>query len=216
MKKIIIASIVVLVLVIAFFVWSNASDKNINQTNNNNATLNEENVNQTAVTEIQETSSPLTNLDECQPKPNEVYYPVKELGVEILVDKTIADDLIYEFSAKNPDDADDLGSVMFTTKSLVAKDSYCIAEYGPLGALSRIKGEPREDLSTGFYYRTGREKELKQFAGCFFAISHPQSTCSGQRVVNDYSIALREKINFLDKTGRAAACIRPINNQPCK
>lgn len=113
---------------------------------------------------------------------NKSYFEIKELGIKFLVDKSIKNDLIYEYSKPTVDSfKGDLGVVKFSTKSLISIDTDCSANSGTIGTMNKIKGKP-SDYADG----QGTDKFLenglvKQFDNFFIRFVGPQATCGDEK-----------------------------------
>ncbi len=157
-KKITIAiiSILTLALVTGGFWWwqNNKKDEMIQQAEQ------AENQEQSQNTEVENTI-------------NLVWYEIPELGIKIKADEEIIKELIYKYY---PSEDDEYGTVMFTAKKLEKLYENCSAEFGPLGAISKIEGSPSNHKTRFENYFNSRK--TKQFDGFFIYCSGPQALCT--------------------------------------
>ncbi|KKR21293.1 MAG: hypothetical protein UT48_C0010G0041 [Parcubacteria group bacterium GW2011_GWE2_39_37] len=124
---------------------------------------------------------------------NQAYFKIKELGIKVLVDKNIVNDLTYEYSGKTNFE---LGSARLSSKSLTAKDNDCSAKEAPLGVILKVNGEPTDSANKDYYQ--SRQSMIKQFDGYFIHRSGPQAPCSSVEETIDYAGQLYYKILLLD------------------
>lgn len=109
---------------------------------------------------------------------NEAWYNIPEIGVRMRLSKEFADDLIYSFvHEKSTDPDENWDAVYFSTKSLTAVDMGCSPEEGgPLGVITKIKGNASELAKTDEFY-SSRLKDIIQIGEYFYMWTGPQATC---------------------------------------
>jgi hypothetical protein len=133
-------------------------------------------------------------------KRDRIYFKVKELGVKFLVDKSIKDDLVYEYNKPKQDKDSfrgDLGGVVFSTKSLTDIDPDCSAYWGTMGTMGKTKGKPVDYADGQGLDRSLAALLVKQFDDFFIGFRGPEATCGkgiNIQKTTDLANQLRAKI----------------------
>ncbi len=151
---------------------------------------NESNMNENNTTKIQKTNIENTEKHQKKPdtpaKPSKTYFPIPELGIKILVDGEIKDDLIYKYDEKDT-------SVVLSLKSIIAIDELCSTDHAPLGALIRLPNHKE-------YERWKKMYQNKEFTIYY---QGPQAPCSPRAI----EMPAKFRKGFLECTD----CIKAID-----
>ena len=111
---------------------------------------------------------PAINKESAEEKRDLVWHRVPELGIEFQLEKVALEGLIYTYSS---DPGVSFGGASFSTKKL-SQIPGC--EGGPLGTLTKLKGEP-DDYKNSEYLVA---RNPRQFDGFFLIWSGPQAVCA--------------------------------------
>jgi hypothetical protein len=143
-------------------------------------------------------------------KDGKVYFDIPELGIAILVDESVKDDLVY-----GGYEGDQYGAVSFSAKSLIDMNDSpsCSADAGPLLGISRINGNAHNDSDLMEWSEQDID-ELKQFDDSYIRIHYPNGdpiACSldfNDIELYNHTLELRKKIRV--DTVEDVQCIKKI------
>ncbi|MCA9365134.1 MAG: hypothetical protein KC736_04535, partial [Candidatus Moranbacteria bacterium] len=118
-----------------------------------------------------------TNVEEKLETGEMVWYEIPELGIRFPVEKSVKEELVYAnipiTKKMKEGDSGKTSLTYFSTKKMENLSSYCSAENGPLGSLSRRAGEPTDPSRS-----CGGGLRVHDFDGGYFCFTTLQATCA--------------------------------------